>query len=205
MAEDDFDSEVKLEFRAWYNNSRHVDGTLVIRSTDASDKKKGDINYHVEPEKEVSFDSDHFNDFFQETYNNDLRYITFTDADDLRNAEGTLYFGYGTNSEKSFTRNSLTRYRFYYEDEDDGDYSIDGLSFVAEEDLKDPVTLKFRAWYNDSRYVDGTVVISRNEETASSSGANQDRRYPLLHHLQQRRAAQRQRLCPLLCPAVPRP
>ena len=171
VAEDDFGSEVKLEFRAWYNNSRHVDGTLVIRSTDASDKKKGDINYHVEPEKEVSFDSDHFNDFFQETYNNDLRYITFTDADDLRNAEGTLYFGYGTNSEKSFTRNSLTRYRFYYEDEDDGDYSIDGLSFVAEEDLKDPVTLKFRAWYNDSRYVDGTVVISRNEETASSSGA----------------------------------
>ena len=177
VAADDFDTTVTLEFRAYYSSSRYVDGKLVIRSSDAEDTKKGDINYSVAPEKEVCFNSADFNDFFRKTYNSDIRYVTFTDSENLKSANGVLYFAYDTNSEKSFTSSSLKKYTFYYSDEDYGDYDLDGLSFVAAEGYDAAVTLEFRAYYSDSRYVDGTVVITPTGAAASGSIGAADIRY----------------------------
>ena len=155
------DHTVTLKFRAYYNSSRYVDGTLVIQVGDG-DSSGGDITYKVAAGKKVDFDEDDFNDFFQEEYSSyDIRYVTFSTSDTLSTAQGTVYYDYNGSDEKSFTKSTIDDYKFYYgKNTSYGDYALDDLTFAAGSSASDhTVTLEFRAYYSSSRYVDGTLVI----------------------------------------------
>ena len=174
VAGNDFDEELSIDFRAYYSNSRYVDGTLVIKpSGRSSSSSRGDITYEVDAGDEVYFDSDDFNDFFQEEYDNyELRYVVFDPDSDYSSADGAIYYDYDGRNETSFSRSRLGNYEFYYSDSDYGDYDLDDLSFVAGDDFDEDLSIDFRAYYSSSRYVDGTLLIKASGSSSSSGKAD---------------------------------
>lgn len=163
------DHTVELSFRAYYNSSRYVDGTLTIEVGDGG--SSSDITYKVAAGKEAAFDEDDFNKVFQKEYSSyDIKYVTFSTSATLSTSEGTVYYDYGYSDEKSFTKNTIDDYKFYYgKNTSSGDYALDDLSFVAGKNAsKRTVELSFRAYYNSSKYVDGTLTI----EVGGSSSAD---------------------------------
>ena len=163
------DHTVELSFRAYYNSSRYVDGTLTIEVGDGG--SSSDITYKVAAGKEAAFDEDDFNNVFQKEYSSyDIKYVTFSTSATLSTSEGTVYYDYGYSDEKSFTKNTIDDYKFYYgKNTSSGDYALDDLSFVAGKNAsKRTVELSFRAYYNSSKYVDGTLTI----EVGGSSSAD---------------------------------
>ena len=163
VASDDFTGSVTLSFTAWYSSSKKASGKVVIKSTDST---KGDITYTAAPGKEVSFDSDDFNDFFQDEANSsyDIKYVTFSTTDTLsKSTNGMLYAGYGKTSEKSLTKTTIDDFEFYYSKSSDGDYALDSLSFVASDDFDGSVTLSFTAWYSSSKKASGKLVIKSTD------------------------------------------
>lgn len=166
---DDFSGSFEIDFRAYDEDDDYVDGTLVIKSSGSS-SSKADITYQVDPNDSVAFDRSDFNDFFQEEYDDyTLRYVVFEADSDYTSADGAVYYDYDGRNETSFSRSRLSNYEFYYSDSDYGDYALDDLSFVAGRNFDEAVTLSFRAYYSNSRYVDGTVRI---EPTGSSSSTS---------------------------------
>ena len=163
------DHTVELSFRAYYNSSRYVDGTLTIEVGDGG--SSSDITYKVAAGKEAAFDEDDFNKVFQKEYSSyDIKYVTFSTSATLSTSEGTVYYDYGYSDEKSFTKNTIDDYKFYYgKNTSSGDYALDDLSFVAGKNAsKRTVELSFRAYYSSSKYVDGTLTI----EVGGSSSAD---------------------------------
>ena len=176
VADKSFSEDIELTFRAYYNESRYVDGTLEIIASgkSSSSSSKGDIKMEVDPDDEVDFDADDFNDYFQKEYKNyDFKYLIFTDSDNLSSSTGYVYYNYGRSSKERFTASSLEKAYFYYDEDDIGTndtdcYPLDDLSFVASSGFDGTVTLEFRAYYS-SRYVDGTVTITSTEDSSSSA------------------------------------
>ena len=163
-----FNSTIRLSFRAYSSGNRYVDGTLVISPSGAG--TSASITYEVNPGDTVSFDRADFNKIFQNEYDGySIRYVTFSAPSAYTSADGAVYYDYGGFDECSFSRNSIDDYFFYYSDRTFGDYPLNGLSFVAGQDFKESVTLNFRAYYSDNRYVDGTVRI---QPTGSASGTS---------------------------------
>lgn len=163
------DHTVELSFRAYYNSSRYVDGTLTIEVGDGG--SSSDITYKVAAGKEAAFDEDDFNKVFQKEYSSyDIKYVTFSTSATLSTSEGTVYYDYGYSDEKSFTKSTIDDYKFYYgKNTSSGDYALDDLSFVAGKNAsKRTVELSFRAYYSSSKYVDGTLTI----EVGGSSSAD---------------------------------
>lgn len=163
------DHTVELSFRAYYNSSRYVDGTLTIEVGDGG--SSSDITYKVAAGKEAAFDEDDFNKVFQKEYSRyDIKYVTFSTSATLSTSEGTVYYDYGYSDEKSFTKSTIDDYKFYYgKNTSSGDYALDDLSFVAGKNAsKRTVELSFRAYYSSSKYVDGTLTI----EVGGSSSAD---------------------------------
>lgn len=166
---DDFSGSFEIDFRAYDEDDDYVNGTLVIKSSGSS-SSKADITYQVDPNDSVAFDRSDFNDFFQEEYDDyTLRYVVFEADSDYTSADGAVYYDYDGRNETSFSRSRLSNYEFYYSDSDYGDYALDDLSFVAGRNFDEAVTLSFRAYYSNSRYVDGTVRIEPTGSSTSTS------------------------------------
>lgn len=190
-AEDDMGGKsVSLTFYAVGHKGDEVKGTLTIKikktsgssSGSSTTTKKGDINYKVDPDDEVEFDADDFNDFFQETYSRyDLEYVYFTDADDLSSDTGYVYYKYDSKSEVKFKASTLEDAYFYYDEDempdDDDCYPLDDLSFVASDDFDSSVTLEFTAYYSSSKKVSGTLVITSTKSNAISAISGSGVRY----------------------------
>lgn len=178
VADDDTDGEwVSLEFTIYGEDDSELDGLLVILIGDVdSTSAAADIKYEGAPEEETAFDPDDFNDFFQETYSNyTLKYVIFTNSENLNSYNGEMVVNYGRSSEKAFTSTTLKKAYFYYDedkipDDNDNCYALEDLSFVGDEYFDTEVTLEFRAYCSTSRYVDGTVVITPEGSSASTSG-----------------------------------
>ena len=180
VAGDNFDKAVTLHFTAYYSDSRSVKGDLVIRPTGSSSTlKKGDITYQVDKNGEAAFDRRDFNDFFQKEYDNyTLRYVTFKTDDTLSMSKsGLVYFDYDGKNEKSFSDSTIDDYDFYYNDSDYGKYALDELTFVAGDNFDKAITLRFTAYYSDSRSVEGKLVINPAETTTSGSSQGDIRYY----------------------------
>ena len=158
---------VELSFRAYYNSSKYVDGTLTIEVGSSS---SADITYKVAPGKEVAFDEDDFNSVYRKEYSSGtIKWVEFTAPSTLTSA-GTIYYDYGRSDQKSFTRSTLNSAKFYYGTSSSyGDYALDDLSFVASSSFNAAVELSFRAYYSESKYVDGTVVLQPDGTAASSN------------------------------------
>ena len=169
---DDFTDTFEIDFRAYDEKDDLVDGTVVIESTEthSSSSSRGKIVYEVDAGDEVAFDRSDFNDVFQEEYDDyTLRYVVFDPDSDYSSADGSIYVDYGFSGETSFSRSRLGNYEFYYSDSDYGDYALRDLSFVAGDDFDEELSIDFRAYYSNSRYVDGTLVIKPSGSSSSSS------------------------------------
>lgn len=163
---DDGDS-LSLTFRAYRSESDYETGTVKIVID--GDAVSGDITYEVAPGGKVDFDRAAFNKFFQKEYKNyTVSYVEFDKPSAAAFTDGTLYHDYGGSSQTSFTRTSLSGTKFYYSP-GSKDYDLDELTFKADSDFEDDVTLTFTAYGSGSRYVEGSVVIRSNKK-ASDSG-----------------------------------
>lgn len=169
----DFEDDVTLSFRAYYSSSRYVDGTVTITTGKSSSTTSNNkVVYEVAAGGRVNLDEDDFYKFFDKNSSSgSLRYVVFDRPDSSAFSEGTLYYDYGGKNEKILTRSNLSSYTFYYDgsyDEYYEEYDLDDLTFVADRNFKDDVTLTFRAYYNSSRYVDGKLTITAGKSTSSS-------------------------------------
>ncbi len=161
VADKDADgTTVTLDFTA-HGDDEDLDGTVVIRIGDAGgDDEKGDVAYETEPGGTVELDRKDFKDFFEEEYDDDtLRYVTFEAEKSYKSSSGIIYSDYEGRDEESFEGDEIEDYDFYYSSDEYGDYSLKGLSFVADKDADSgTVTLRFRA-HGDDDYRDGTLTI----------------------------------------------
>lgn len=179
VANNNFTETVTLEFIAYGSGNRSVTGTVSIRSTENVDN--GDVNYTVTPGKSVDLQRTAFNNFFRKKYNSTVSYVVFdrpSDTNIFNN--GTLYCDYGTSSQTSFSRGDLSGTRFYYDKNDMGrnDYYLDELTFVANSNFRDSITLTFTAYgeYDDD-YVEGKLVIKADGTAAAVSNYTGSIRY----------------------------
>ncbi len=178
VADEDADGKiVTLEFTA-YGDDEEIDGVVKILIGDVEESdSKGDINYTVEGGEEVEFDRSDFNEVFKEEYSGSMRYLTFYPDSSYKSSNGTIYYDYDGKNEEEFSRSELEETKFYYSSSDYGDYPINDLTFVADDDFDGKVTLEFRAWFDEEKYVDGTLVISSEENTVGGSGYGNIRYY----------------------------
>ena len=178
VADEDADGKtVTLEFTA-YGDDEEIDGVVKILIGDVEESdSKGDINYTVEGGEEVEFNRSDFNEVFKEEYSGSMRYLTFYPDSSYKSSNGIIYYDYDGKDEEEFSRSELEDTKFYYSSSDYGDYPISDLTFVADDDFDGKVTLEFRAWYDEEKYVDGTLVISSEENTVSGSGYGNIRYY----------------------------
>lgn len=174
VADKDFKDNVELKFTCYGSGSRSVSGTLIIRSSTA--ENGGDVPYKVAPGKTVAMKRTDFNNFFRKSYASTLSYIVFSRPDSGVFSQGTLYTGYGTNNQTSFTYSNLGGKYFYYNSADAGrgDYYLDDLLFAADIGFKDAIELSFTAYDEDDNYVEGKLTISPDGTgiTTSNFGGN---------------------------------
>ena len=172
VAGDDFEDDIVLEFTAYYDEDEYVDGAVVITSSEdtASSSKEGDITYEVAPGEEVRFDADDFDDYFQDEYDETLRWVEFYTDDSMSRSVGYVYYDYDGDDEERFDEETISDWRFYYQDEEDGDYDLDDLSFVAGDDFDEPITLEFSAYYDEDEYVEGELVIAPEGTFSAGQG-----------------------------------
>ena len=174
VADRDFEDDVELSFRAYYSSSRYVDGTVTITTgKSSSNSSKDELVYEVKAGERINLDEDDFYDFFDDNASSGyLKYVIFDRPSSSAFSEGTLYYDYGGKNEIAFSRSTLANGTFYYGgsyDEDNAEYDLDDLTFVADRGFEDDVTLSFRAYYSSSRYVDGTLTFTAGKSSSSKT------------------------------------
>ena len=173
LADEDADGEVVTLKFTLQGDDETLDGVLEIRIGDVEDDEEdGDISYTVAPGGEVAFDRADFNKFFKEEYSKTVRYVTFYPDNSYKSAGGAIYYDYDGKEEEKFSKTDLTDEPFYYSSDDYGDYALDSLSFVADDDFDEALSLEFRAWYDEDNYLDGVLVISPEEEKDAGGGTS---------------------------------
>ncbi len=149
---------------------------MVVGMVPAASAASSDIVYEVDAGEEVAFDRSDFKEFFEDECDDTFRYVTFYPDSSYKSSNGVLYYAYDESGEESFSKSELEDYDFYYSKSSYGDYPLNKLSFVADEDAGDgKVTMEFRAWGEDD-YVDGTLEI-RISKASSKSGSKGDITY----------------------------
>ena len=173
VADDDADGAiVTLDFIA-YGEYEDVSGVLKILIGDVdsnTSSDKGDLQYTVLPGEEVAFDRYDFYDFFREEYSGTPRYVTFSPDSSLKASNGVMYYDYGGRDEEEFSRTGFSNAVFYYSDSEYGDYPLDELTFVADDDFEGTVAMDFRISFDEDKYVDGTLTITSETTAAGSIG-----------------------------------
>ncbi|MEG1657963.1 MAG: hypothetical protein RR288_02800, partial [Oscillibacter sp.] len=81
VASDSFNTTVKLSFRAYGSGNSYVDGTVELKSTNATGD--GTVHYTVKPGKEIRFNAEDFNKAYQKEYSGNVRYVQFDTASTL--------------------------------------------------------------------------------------------------------------------------
>ena len=144
-----------------------IDATLAIEigegTTSSTTKVDGDIIYEVDPGDTVTFDRDDFLDYFEDESSDTIYRLEFTDASGLDDW-GELYSYDYYDDRVYFDEGDIDSGWFYYYDgdlSDDYDYTLDDLTFAAEDDADgEVVTLDFTIYGEDDDEVDGTVAIA---------------------------------------------
>ena len=173
VADEDADgSVVRLEFTA-YGEDEDLDGVLEIRIGDVDDEDadKGDIDYTVEAGDTVELDRSDFKDYFEEEYDKTPRYVTFDPDSSYKSSNGYLYYDYDGRDEERLTKDDLSEYRFYYNDDQYGDYDLDELTFVASKDFSGTVEMDFTVWYDSKTSVKGTMTIHSKATAVAGEGS----------------------------------
>ena len=165
VADEDADGEtVTLDFTIYGEDDDEVDGTVEIQIGEGSTTKvDGDIIYEVDPGDTVTFDRDDFLDYFEDESSDTIYRLEFTDASGLDDW-GELYSYDYYDDRVYFDEGDIDSGWFYYYDgdlSDDYDYTLDDLTFAAEDDADgEVVTLDFTIYGEDDDEVDGTVAFA---------------------------------------------
>ncbi len=175
---DDADEDtLTFSFTLYGEDGSELEGELAIRIGDAADDDedvdKGDIDWVVEAGDEFAFDRSDFKEFFEDEYSKDtLRYVVFSPDSSYKSSNGVLYYDYDGKDEEEFSKSDLEDTKFYYSSSKYGDYPLDELTFVADDDFDSVVTLEFRA-YGDKEHLDGTLTLrSKDTEGPGKSQGN---------------------------------
>ena len=173
VADEDADgSVVRLEFTA-YGDDEDLDGVLEIRigDVDEEDADKGDIDYIVEAGDTVELDRSDFKDYFEDEYDETPRWVTFDPGSSYKSSNGYIYYDYDGRNEERLSKDDLSEYKFYYNDDKYGDYELDELTFVADKDFSGTVSIDFTVWYDSKTYVKGTLTIRTKATAVAGEGS----------------------------------
>ena len=143
-----------------YGDDDDVKATVAVKigKGSSSSSGKADLVMEVEPDDEILFDRAAFKELFEDEYDDDtFRSVVFTDSDNLSSSTGLLYFDYDGKDEEKITKSTLDDYEFEYSKS--GDYPLNKLSFLADEDADgEVVTLEFTL-QGDDETLDGVLEI----------------------------------------------
>ena len=150
-----------------YLSSSQVASTALSANTtyyalyDATGSRNHEISYKVNAGGYVMFNRSNFWDVFTDEYpDSTLRWVEFSTSDTLSTERGTVYYDRNGADERTFTRSTISDYRFYYNDSTYGDYALRDLCFAVPSGASArTVTLDFTAHYSDSKYASGTLTI----------------------------------------------
>ena len=144
-----------------------VYGTLYIESGKGT-SSKADITYEMDADDELTLDADDFYDLFWDESDDDtLLYVEFTDYDDFDDygwfgADGYDYDDYVRDYE--LNESDLDDARFYYDDRDvrnDYEFELETLTFYTDRNAKDgDLFFDFTMRGEDGDTVKGTLCIS---------------------------------------------
>ena len=145
---------------------------MVVGMVPAASAASSDIVYEVDAGEEVAFDRSDFKEFYEDECDDTFLYVTFYPDSSYKTANGVLHYAYDEKDEESFSKSDLEDYDFYYSKSAYGDYPINKLSFVADDDADgSTVTLEFRACGEDD-YADGVLKIRIGKVSSSSSSSS---------------------------------
>ncbi len=132
------------------------------------------ITYTAEPGGQEALDAGDFNEAYQDgkDTSSSIRWVEFSAPKAYTSFEGKLYYDYGGSGEQELSRSDLNNNSFYYSDEDYGEFDLDELTFVADEDAdEDTVTIGFTAYRSANSYVEGELILEIEEGGGSGSSA----------------------------------
>ena len=132
------------------------------------------ITYTAEPGGQEDLDAGDFNEAYQDgkDTSSSIRWVEFSAPKAYTSFEGKLYYDYGGSGEQELSRSDLNNNSFYYSDEDYGEFDLDELTFVADEDAdEDTVTIGFTAYRSANSYVEGELILEIEEGGGSGSSA----------------------------------
>ena len=157
---------LEIPFTMYGDGNDEVDGTLYIEIGEGTGTNSGDIVYQLDAGDSLTFEREDFRDFFEDESSDTIYRLEFTDANELDDW-GELYSYNYDDDRVYFDESDIDDGWFYYYDSDlsdDYDYTLDDLTFVADEDADgETVTLDFTIYGEDDDEVDGTVEIQIGE------------------------------------------
>ena len=135
-------------YTAYDTKGQRYAGTLEITIKSPS----GNIKYETAKDEPVDFDSGDFDDVCRSITGSRLDYVTFTLPSSSR---GTLYYDYGGKDEEKLSSSDKC-----YADEDDGDFGLDGITFVPKSGYTGTVTFNYSGRSTSRDSFSGTVTIT---------------------------------------------
>ena len=179
---------LSFDFTMWGEYGDRVDGTLYIEIGDGkgtSGSVKADFVYQVDPYDDVTLDAEEFDDFFwDESDDDELAYIEFTDYDDFDDygwfeADGVVddedYRGYELNE------SDLDYGIFYYSSRDvrdDYEFELETLTFCADRYADEDVLIfdiTMHGVYGEKVYA--TLAIEIGDAGSGAAAEGGDIRY----------------------------
>ena len=175
-AYDDADEEtLEFKFTLYGKYGEELDGTLYIEIGDGDDADGGDITVEVDADDEETVSAKSFKFFFDKKSNETFSYMYFdkNKIPSKLDSYGYFYSRNSRNKETAIKADALEDAEFYYDSNDvgsSGEYTLDDLTFVADEDAGGKtVSLPFYAVGDEGEKVKGTLTIKIGKSSGSSS------------------------------------
>ena len=170
VAGDNFDKAVTLHFTAYYSDSRHVEGTLVINpsGTSKTGGSQGDIRYYAAYTTNVQINANDIARFFSKKYpTSTLQYVTLKDVP----STGSLYYNYYGVSKYGASKLKLTssncgNYNLYFSPSSTSQYALTELTYLPS-GTNYCAQIPFTAYGSGSKSLSGTILISVNLSAVS--------------------------------------
>ncbi len=170
VADSDFDTEIQIPFRAYYDAQRYVDGTLVIKPAEAVKAKlTGDIRYAATYNSKVQINAYDIARYFNRSYPGyTLQYVVLGGVP----SAGSLYYNYygaskyGTSTRLQLTASNYNSQVLYFSPSTTAQYALTELTYVTS-GYNYCATIPFTAYGSNARSVSGTILISVNPSTVS--------------------------------------
>lgn len=170
LADSDFDREVTLSFRAYYDAQRYVDGTLVLEPSETSKTTlAGDIRYTATYGSAIQINANDIARYYNRSYPGySLQYVVLGGVP----SAGSLYYNYygasryGSASRMQLTSSNYNGQVLYFSPVSTAQYALTELTYVPS-GYNYCATIPFTAYGSSSRSVSGTILISVNPSAVS--------------------------------------